>query len=459
MFGKRNSATGLTEFAEENDEYSYENKREDEQGSQSKIARPLGHMETIRGEFFERVNPTFANGLSNDQLLVKINEAVEEIVESAKLPINWKEQTNAALELLNDIVGLGPIETLLDDKQVTDVLINGYAAIFVERNGLLEKTDMAFRDEHHLLNVAKRIALTAGRRVDESSPMVDARLIDGSRVNIIIPPLSVHGTIISIRKFPNHKISLNDLVAYGAMSEDMMHFLKFAAKIRLNILISGGTGSGKTTILNALSGCISEGERIVTIEDAAEINLQQPHVISLETRQRNMEGGGEVSQRDLLRNALRMRPDRIIIGEVRGPESHEMLQAMNTGHDGSMSTVHANSPRDAMLRVEDLVLSYQSNFNPLAVRRQIGSALDLVIHVVRDFGGRRYVQSISEVQGMENDVITMQELFVHDITSTLSSSDSGAGFITRRVRPHCALKAKSFGLEADVLKLFRGAHD
>ncbi len=450
MFGKRNNQTGLTEFAEEPDEFSYKSNMTSKHSSKGVEDTFRDLMEIIRKEFFDRVNPTFANGLSNDQLLIKINEAVQDIVEDANLTINWKEQAKAALDLLNDIAGLGPVEILLEDNSISDVLINGHANIFVERKGLLEKTELMFRDEHHLLNVAKRIAMSVGRRVDESTPMVDARLIDGSRVNIIIPPLSVHGTIISIRKFPNHKITLRDLVTHRSISDDMKLFLEMAAKMRLNILVSGGTGSGKTTVLNALSGQIDEKERIVTIEDAAEINLQQHHVISLETRQSNMEGDGEVSQRDLLRNALRMRPDRIIIGEVRGPESHEMLQAMNTGHDGSISTVHANSPRDALLRVEDLVLSYQSNFNPFAVRRQIASALDLVIHVVRDFSGLRYVQSISEVQGLDNDVIILQELF------TSSLNEKSNQFVTRNVRPLCVKKARRFGIEEDLLKIFRG---
>jgi len=404
--------------------------------------------ETIRTHFFELVNPSIAASLPRDQLVVKINKAVMEIVDREKMPLNWREQNSIAIDLLNDMLGVGPIEVLLDDETITDILVNGYSSIFVERAGCLELTGLAFRDDDHLLSVARRMAMSVGRRVDENSPMVDARLADGSRVNIIIPPLSVNGPIISIRKFPTSLVTLETLVAKNALSDQMADFLEIAARARLNILISGGTGAGKTTMLNALSSHIDPNERVVTIEDAIEINLQRPHVISLETRQRNIEGGGEVSQRDLLRNALRMRPDRIIIGEVRGAEAHEMLQAMNTGHDGSMSTIHANSSRDALIRLEDLLLSCQSNAHPPVIRRQIVGSLDLVIHILRDFRGHRYVRSISEVIGIEGDVIVMQDLFTFDEETGRDETALAGYFTAQPVRPHCLPKVRRYGLEA-----------
>jgi len=405
-------------------------------------------MTAIREEFFQRLNPDFAAGMADDALLEKIEQAVFDITEKANLPLSREEQHAASVELKNEFSGLGPVEHLMRDDDVTDILINGFDKIFAERHGRLAQTPYQFRDEPHLLSVAKRIAGTVGRRVDESCPMIDARLSDGSRVNIIIPPLSIHGTIVSIRKFPVHQITLSDLVRRNALDETMAEFLEVAAICRLNILISGGTGAGKTTILNAISGNVSPSDRIVTIEDAAEINLQQPHVISLETRQRNMEGSGEVSQRDLLRNALRMRPDRIIVGEVRGGEAHDMLQAMNTGHDGSMSTIHANSPRDALVRVEDLVLSSLANFNPHATRRQIAAAIDLVVHVVRDYRGHRFIRSISEVTGIESDAITMQELFRGG-----PASSGGYKFKKTCLRPYFLEKAAFFAMEERLLSL------
>ncbi|WP_169545967.1 CpaF family protein [Sneathiella aquimaris] len=400
----------------------------------------------VREQFFKIINPAIALALPKESLSIKVIEAVAKIVDQQKVPLNWQEQSQIATELLNDLIGLGPIEALLQNESVTDILVNGPDTIFIEKNGQLEQTDLSFRDEAHLLQVARRIAISAGRRIDESSPMVDARLVDGSRVNIIIPPLSVCGTVISIRKFPSKQINLSSLVQKTSLTELMADFLKIAAKAHLNILISGGTGAGKTTVLNALSGEIGVTERVVTIEDAAEIDLQQPHVISLETRQKNSEGAGEVCQRDLLRNALRMRPDRIIIGEVRGNEVHEMLQAMNTGHDGSMSTIHANSARDALLRVEDLLLSYQQNFNAGAVKRQIASALDLIVHVARDYTGHRYIHSITEVSGLEGDVITTQDLFTFERTTGGDEGIFEGDFVFSKIRPCCEAKVRRYHL-------------
>ncbi len=408
-------------------------------------------VDVIRSEFFEKINASIAATLEKEHLKEQVNKAVSEIVDRHKFPLNWSEQNLIVQDLLHDMLGVGPIEGLLKEASVTDILVNGPDKIFVERNGVLELTDLSFRDEHHLLEVARRIAASVGRRIDETSPMVDARLDNGSRVNIIIAPLSVKGTILSIRKFSKDVLSLADLANLNAMSPQMADFLALVAEARLNILVSGGTGAGKTTLLNSLSKHIRSTERVVTIEDAAEINLQKPHVISLETRQRNVEGTGEVSQRDLLRNALRMRPDRIIIGEVRGAEAHEMLQAMNTGHDGSMSTIHANSPRDALIRLEDLVMSYYPSFQAQTIRRQIASSIDLLIHVTRDYKGQRFIQFISEVAGLEGDVVVLQDLFNAEIpTPEFGVSTPARSFVRQLVRPICMPKIDLQGLGAQM---------
>ncbi len=407
---------------------------------------PAELVERVRQQFYNRIDPTAASSMAPEQLSLRITEAVSKIVDEGRLQLNGKEQGAIARELFDDIVGIGPIETLLGDPEVTDILVNGPNTVYVERAGRLELTAYKFRDDNHVLEVARRIAASVGRRVDEANPMVDARLKDGSRVNVIAPPLSVYGTIISIRKFSKDAIGLDELCAGRAFSPAMNRFLKIAARCRLNILVSGGTGSGKTTLLNALSGLIDENERIVTIEDAAEIALQRPHVVSLETRQRNSEGSGEVSQRDLLRNSLRMRPDRIIIGEVRGAEVYDMLQAMNTGHDGSMSTIHANSARDALLRLENLMLSSLANYQSRGVRQQIASALDLVIHVERGPDGRRFIRNISEIVALEGDVITSQTLFDYRGAGEGGGQATGAGFHYTGARPHFEEKVAKFGL-------------
>lgn len=454
MFGRKtlNAEIGLFE---EPEEWKGPDKENADKKYAEKIKVSEQYVEKIRSRFFTLINPSIAASMSKEQLITKITAAVAEIVDLEKIPLNWKEQSSVAQDLLNDMVGVGPIEELLRDEQVTDILVNGCDSIFVERQGTLERTDLKFRDNDHVLGVARRIAASVGRRVDDSSPMVDARLLDGSRVNIITPPLSVHGTIISIRKFPLSKTSLATLVEKGSFTSQMAGFLEVATKAHLNVLISGGTGAGKTTLLNAMSENIRDTERVVTIEDAAEINLLQPHVISLETRQRNIEGGGEVSQKDLLRNALRMRPDRIIIGEVRGPEAHEMLQAMNTGHDGSMSTIHANSARDALIRLEDLLLSYQRNFQSSAVRSQIAAALDLVVHMARDHTGRRYVETISEVVGVEGDVIVMQDLFAAEHTKREKNGEFSGVYNQMVVRPYCEVKIKRYNLEEELKSVLK----
>jgi pilus assembly protein CpaF len=379
----------------------------------------LEAFERVRRRFFDRVDPNVAMTMTPDLLSQRISDAVVTIVDEEKLPLNGTEQTLVARELFDDIAGIGPIEGLLSDPLISDILVNGPNAVYVERDGKLERTDLKFRDDAHVLETARRIAASVGRRIDEANPMVDARLKDGSRVNVIAPPLSVYGTIISIRKFSKDIMNLDEMCTRGSFSPQIHALLNLAIKCRLNILIAGGTGTGKTTLLNALSGLIDEHERIVTIEDSAEICLQRSHVVSLETRQKNTEGLGQVSQSDLLRNSLRMRPDRIIVGEVRGPEVHDMLQAMNTGHDGSMSTIHANSSRDALLRLENLVLSSQVNYHSKGTKRQIASAIDMIIHIDRQQDGRRFIQNITEVVGLEGDVVTSHDIFTYDKTKNM----------------------------------------
>ncbi|MDF2367187.1 CpaF family protein [Sneathiella sp.] len=448
MFGRRPESDPLQSLAEPGEEFVGIAKKKEE------FPVPPELVGRVRKQFFNRIDPTAASTMPPEQLSLRIAEAVSKIVDEEKLQVNWLEQSAIARELFDDIVGIGPIENLLSDPKVTDILVNGPDTVYVERDGRLELTSYRFRDEDHVLEVARRIAASVGRRVDEANPMVDARLKDGSRVNVIAPPLSVYGTIISIRKFSKEFMSLSDLGAGGSCSVAMARFLEIAARCRLNVLISGGTGSGKTTLLNALSGLIDENERIVTIEDAAEIALQRPHVVSLETRQRNTEGTGEVSQRDLLRNSLRMRPDRIIIGEVRGAEVYDMLQAMNTGHDGSMSTIHANSARDALLRLENLMLSTLTNYQSRGARQQIASALDLVIHVERGASGRRFIREISEIVSLEADVITSQTLFTY-VEEGSGATTGGAAFRYSGGRPHFEEKIAKFGLLEELQEVLR----
>jgi pilus assembly protein CpaF len=325
-------------------------------------------------------------------------------------------------EIADDTLGHGPIEPLLADIGVSEIMVNGPAEVWVEREGRLQKTAIRFTDEHHVRRIINKIVGQVGRRIDESSPMVDARLPDGSRVNAVLPPLSLSGPLLTIRKFSSERLGLGELLRLRTLTQESVDFFEAALKAELNILISGGTGSGKTTLLNAMSTAISDDDRIVTIEDAAELRLNQRHVLRLEARPRNVEGQGEISIRDLVRNSLRMRPDRIIVGEVRGAEALDMLQAMNTGHDGSLSTVHANSPRDALGRVETMVVMAGLEFPMRAVRQQLSSALDLIVHIERFKDGARRVTSITEVQRMESDVITLQELFDYEIDPTLGES-------------------------------------
>ncbi|HMA13296.1 MAG TPA: CpaF family protein, partial [Kiloniellaceae bacterium] len=362
----------------------------------------------------ERLDVSAASQLPRDDLTRQIGEIVREIVLDEKLNLNAPEQQAIVDIMLDDMLGLGPLEPLLADERITDIMVNGPKQVYVERRGKLELTDVTFQNDEHVLNIARRIVSQIGRRVDETTPLVDARLMDGSRVNIIIPPLAIDGPSISIRKFSKKGITLDVMARQNNISQAMATVMKIAARSRLNILISGGTGSGKTTLLNAMSQLIDPGERIVTIEDAAELQLQQPHVVRLETRPPNLEGSGEITMRDLVKNALRMRPDRIILGEVRGAEAVDMLQAMNTGHDGSLGTLHANRPREALTRLENMIGLAGINLPAKAVRTQIASAIDLIVQVSRMRDGMRRVTHVEEIVGMEGEIITTQNLFSYE---------------------------------------------
>jgi pilus assembly protein CpaF len=378
---------------------------------------------------------------------------VKELLTETKIQLNFVEQRELVEALIADMLGLGPLEPLIEDDTVTDIMVNGAKQVYVERRGKLELTDVAFRDDQHVLNVATKIVTRIGRRVDESRPLVDARLADGSRVNIIIPPLAIDGPSISIRKFSKKTITLDTMAQQGNISPEMATLLKIAARCRLNILISGGTGSGKTTLLNALSRLIDPTERTVTIEDAAELQLQQPHVVRLETRSPNLEGAGEVTMRDLLRNSLRMRPDRIILGEIRGAEALDVLQAMNTGHDGSMSTIHANRPREALTRLENMVGMTGINLPSRATRTQIAGAVNMIVQISRMRDGMRRVTDVIEVVGMEGDVITTQELFNYQFLGEATDGRLRGVFKSSGVRPFFLPRAEYYGLDRPLLEL------
>ncbi len=365
-------------------------------------------------KLIERLDLEVISRLSPEEAHNQVTEFVKKLVAEEKVALNLEQQQGLIKEIVDETFGLGPLEPLLAKPTVDEILVNGSQRIFVEEFGKLILTNVKFRDDAHLRNVINRIVASVGRRIDEASPMVDARLPDGSRVNAIIPPLALNGPVLSIRRFKKDPLKVNDLVRSGSMNEKMAEYLQMAVESKLNILISGGTGTGKTTLLNVVSAFIPSGERIITIEDAAELQLQQPHVVRLETRPANAEGKGQVLQRDLLRNSLRMRPDRIVIGEVRGAEALDMLQAMNTGHEGSLTTVHSNSPRDALSRIETMVLLGNSNLTHVSIIRQIASALHLIIQIKRYADGSRRVATISEVTGMEGDVISLQDIVQFD---------------------------------------------
>ncbi len=395
----------------------------------------------------DRMDISAASQLPRDDLQRQVSEIVSEVAQDEKLHLNFLEQQSIVEVMLNDMLGLGPLEPLLADAAITDIMVNGPNQVYVEKGGKLVLTDVHFQNNDHVLNIARRIVSQIGRRVDESHPLVDARLLDGSRVNIIIPPLAIDGASISIRKFAKKAIDLDVMKRQNNISEAMATVLKIAARARLNILISGGTGSGKTTLLNAMSQMIDPGERIVTIEDAAELQLQQPHVVRLETRPANLEGKGEITMRDLVKNSLRMRPDRIILGEIRGSEAVDMLQAMNTGHDGSLGTIHANRPREALTRLENMIGMAGINLPAKAVRTQISSALDLIVQVSRMRDGMRRVTHVEEVVGMEGDIVTTQVLFTYEFQGEGSDGMLQGRFVSSGLRPHFTPKAAYFGLD------------
>ncbi|WP_118182317.1 CpaF family protein [Paraburkholderia phosphatilytica] len=409
----------------------------------------------IRNGVFTSMNASAVVGKTREQMKPGVEQLVLEIAEKERLNITLSEQTQIVGELLNDMFGLGPIEPLLADESITDVLVNGPDQVYAERHGRLELTPYKFRDNAHVINVAQRIAAGVGRRVDESSPMVDARLADGSRVNVVLPPLAIRGASISIRKFAKRNITLHRMSQQGNLSAAMATVLKLAATCRLNIIVSGGTGSGKTTLLNALSHFIDAGERTVTIEDAAELQLVQPHVVSLETRPENAEGLGSVNQRDLVRNALRMRPDRIILGETRGPEAFDVLQAMNTGHDGSMTTIHANTPRDGITRLESMVMMANGNLPLMSIRRQIASAVHMIVQIERMRDGMRRITRVTELVGMEGDVIITQDLFTFRYDASAYSEEVKGVFESSTVRPAFAPRAAYYGLEEALLEAMK----
>ena len=389
--------------------------------------------------------------LSPGEMRVEIARVVERILwdEFAQAPLNAQERKTLLLEIQDEVLGLGPLEPFIKDPTVNDILVNGFRNIYVERQGILERTPARFKDDDHLRKIIDRIVSRVGRRVDESSPMVDARLADGSRVNAIIPPLAIDGPSLSIRKFSKDPLELDDLIRFGALPPEIGEVLQGIVRCSLNVLISGGTGSGKTTMLNVLSRFIPEEERIVTIEDAAELQLKQAHVVRLETRPMNIEGRGEVTQRELVKNCLRMRPDRIIIGEVRGAEALDMLQAMNTGHDGSLATIHANTPRDSLMRLETMVSMAGLNISDVSLKRFISSAIDVIIQVTRLMDGSRKVISFQEITGMEGEMITMQEIFAYEQSGVDSGGKVQGRFVSRGIRPKFSERLAAHGVTLD----------
>ena len=403
----------------------------------------------IHRQLIERINLAALESLPRERIATEISQVVADLLEQDNTALNRAERESLVADVLDELLGLGPLEPLLKDQTITDILVNGHDVVFVERRGLLERVGTRFQDEKHLLRIIQKIVSAVGRRVDESSPFVDARLADGSRVNAIVAPLAIDGSLLSIRKFSKIPIDMETMVSYGSIPAKVAVVLKAIVEARLNIVISGGTGSGKTTLLNALSSYIDERERIVTIEDSAELQLQQEHVARLETRPANIEGRGEVTQRDLVKNALRMRPDRIILGECRSGEAFDMLQAMNTGHDGSMTTIHANTPRDSLSRIEQMIGMSEIEISPRSARAQIASAIDVVVQIGRLSDGRRKLLSLSELTGMEGETITMQEIFRFNITGRDAEGKVLGQFEAAGIRPKFATALQSQGIDLD----------
>ena len=421
------------------------------------LRQPLA-VDTRRTDYQElksRIHQSLLDRLDLDRLAyVKREDSEPEIRaliaamldrEAETTPLSLYERESLISDVLNELFGLGPLEALLIDPAISDILVNRFDQIYIERNGLLELTDIVFKDDRHLLRIIERIVSAVGRRIDESSPMVDARLADGSRVNAIIPPVSLDGPVVSIRRFRTERLGAQDLVERGSLTQPMLDFLHAAVASRLNVIVSGGTGAGKTTMLNVLSSFISDKERIVTIEDAAELMLRQRHVVRMETRPANIEGRGAIKQRDLVINALRMRPDRIILGEVRGEEAVDMLQAMNTGHDGGLTTIHANTARDALHRLDTMVAMANLNLPDRAIRQQIASAIHLIVHVSRLADGRRNVTGVTEITGMEGEVLTTQDIFIYEKAGIGEDGRVRGRFRATGIRPKCAERVLGSG--------------
>ncbi|WP_230007864.1 CpaF family protein [Microbacterium sp. Bi128] len=408
-----------------------------------------GLKERASQALYERLGSRISDSsMDESELHQHVKDELKEVVDAEQVPLSSAERQRLTREIIDDVLGHGPIQRFLDDPEVTEVMVNRHDSIYVEKYGHLQKTDAKFSSDEALRRVIERIVSRVGRRIDESSPLVDARLADGSRVNAIIPPLAVNGPSLTIRKFAREALTVNKLIEFGSLSPEMAELLQACVLARMNIIVSGGTGTGKTTLLNVLSSFIPETDRIVTIEDAVELQLQQEHVVRLESRPANIEGRGEVSIRELVRNSLRMRPDRIVVGEVRGGESLDMLQAMNTGHDGSISTVHANSPRDAVARLETLVLMAGMDLPLRAIREQVASAVNLIVHITRLRDGSRRVTHITEVQGMEGDIVTLQDAFVFDYSAGVDANGRFLGKpVPTGVRPRFTDRFVELGIQ------------
>ncbi|MGA3000132.1 MAG: CpaF family protein [Acetobacteraceae bacterium] len=401
----------------------------------------------LRMACLAQLDPAAIANMPPERVAVEVERVLWEIATARRFQLNAREQHQLAEELVDDMLGLGPLEPLLEDDSITDIMVNGPNRVFVERGGKVVQSDIRFRDSDHVANISQRIASAIGRRIDESSPMVDARLKDGSRVNIVFPPLALDGPYISIRKFSRQQIDFAKLIGYGSLTQSVARVLEVAGRCRLNVVISGGTGSGKTTLMNAMSRLIDHGERIVTIEDAAELQLQQPHVVRLETRPASLEGRGEVTQRDLIHNALRMRPDRIIVGEVRGSEAFDMLQAMNTGHDGSMSTIHANTTRDAVTRIENMVQMGNMGLPARSIRQQFVGAVDLIVQVERHRDGKRRITQVTDVCGLEGETVILNDIFSYQVEGETIAGGLVGRYRVNRARPSFHQRLTYFGLD------------
>ena len=435
----------LRETILSNEKNQFNNQSIEDEFDKTETSNALKLRILLHDRLLKTINLKAVDRMSESELKPYLKTCIEKIVVDDNIVVGDENMARLIYEIQNEIIGLGPLEPLISDRTVSDILVNNYKTIFVERKGRLERTKIQFDNDAHLLKVIEKIVARVGRRIDESSPMVDARLPDGSRVNAIIPPLALDGPALSIRRFSEVPLSVQNLIDYGSMTIDMASIIGALVKVKTNMLISGGTGSGKTTLLNVMSGFIPNNERIITIEDAAELRLQQPHVVRLETRPPNIEGKGEINQRALVKNTLRMRPDRIIVGEVRGIEVIDMLQAMNTGHEGSLTTIHANNPRDALIRLENMVGMAGINVVQKALRQQIISGISVVIHISRLSDGRRKIVSIQEITGMEGDMITMQEIFNFDQTGLAPDGTVLGHFRATGIRPRFADRLQARG--------------